>query len=88
MSEKKYIGGSCKAVPTQYGEMLNLSLKLSDMQAIVNEKGYVNMTVMKKKETDQYGNTHYVVENNYKKMTPESARDIHTSYNDTTDTPF
>ena len=67
MSEKKYIGWSSKAIQTQYGEILNLSLKLSDMQAIVNEKGYVSMTVMKKKELDQYGNTHYVVENNYKK---------------------
>lgn len=67
MSEKKYIGGSAKAVSTQYWEMLNISLKLSDMQAIVNEKGYVSMTVMKKKETDQWWNTHYVVENSYKK---------------------
>lgn len=66
MPEKKYIWGSAKAVTTQYGEMMNLSLKLSDMQAIVNGKGYVSMTVMKKKETDQYGNTHYVVENSYK----------------------
>lgn len=72
MSEKKYIWGSAKAVPTQYGEMMNLSLKLSDMQSIVNDKGYVNMTVIKKKETDQYGNTHYVVENNYKKATTNS----------------
>lgn len=67
MSDKKYIGGSAKAIQTQYGEMMGLSLKLEDMQAIVNEKGYVNMTVMKRKEPGQYGDTHYVVENTYQK---------------------
>ncbi len=67
MADKKYIGGSAKAITTQYGEMMNLSLKLEDMQAIVNEKGYVNMTVMKRKEPGQYGDTHYVVENDYQK---------------------
>ncbi len=67
MADKKYIGGSAKAIQTQYGEMMNLSLKLEDMQAIVNEKGYVNMTVMKRKEPGQYGDTHYVVENDYQK---------------------
>lgn len=54
MADKKYIGGSAKAVSTQYGEILNLSLKLADMQDIVNEKGYVNMTVLKRKEPGQY----------------------------------
>ncbi len=67
MADKKYIGGSAKAVSTQYGEILNLSLKLEDMQAIANEKGYVNMTVLKRKEPGQYGDTHYVVENDYQK---------------------
>lgn len=73
MSDKKYIGGSAKAVSTQYGEILNLSLKLEDMQAIANEKGYVNMTVLKRKEPGQYGDTHYVVENDYQKNREESS---------------
>jgi hypothetical protein len=38
MADKKYIGGSAKAIKTQYGEIMNISLKLEDMQAIVNEK--------------------------------------------------
>lgn len=46
---------------------MNLSLKLADMEKIVNDKGYVNMTVMKRKEPGQYGDTHYVVENDYQK---------------------
>ena len=68
MADKKYIGGSAKAVSTQYDEILNLSLKLEDMQAIANEKGYVNMTVLKRKEPGQYGDTHYVVENDIRKI--------------------
>lgn len=66
MSDKKYISGSARAVQTQHGEILNLSLRLADMQAIVNEKWYVNMSIMKRKEIGQYGDTHYVVENDYK----------------------
>lgn len=78
MSDKKYIGWTAKAVSTQYGEFINLSLKLSDMQAIVNEKGYVNMTVMKRKEVGQYWDTHYVVENDYqKKDLPPMNKSIH-----------
>ncbi len=67
MADKNYIGGSAKVVSTQYGEIINLSLKLEDMQKIVNEKGYVNMSIMKRKEPGQYGDTHYVVENDYNK---------------------
>jgi hypothetical protein len=65
MSEKKYIGGSAKAVQTQYGEIINLSLKLSDLQAIVNDRGYVSITIMKRREPGQYGDTHSVVVNEY-----------------------
>ena len=67
MADKNYIGGSAKVVSTQFGEIINLSLKLEDMQKIVNEKGYMNISVMKRKEPGQYGDTHYVVENDYQK---------------------
>ncbi len=84
MTEKKYIGWTAKAVSTQYGEMMNLSLKLEDMKAIVNEKGYVNMTVMKRKEVGKFWDTHYVVENNYKKewATQEKYPDSNVSISD------
>ena len=68
MSEKNYIGGSAKAVQTQYGEILNVSLRLADMQAIANEKWYVNMSILKRQSEWQYWDTHYVVENDYKKQ--------------------
>jgi hypothetical protein len=38
------------------------------------------MTVMKKKEVGQYGDTHYVVENDYKKKDlPPMNKSIHDS---------
>ena len=69
MPEKKYIGGSAKVVTTKFGEMMNLSLKLSDLQSIVDEKWYCNMTVSKRKEVWQYWDTHSVIENTWKKPT-------------------
>jgi len=77
MSDKKYISGSARAVQTQHWEIVNLSLKLSDMQSIVNDKWYVNMSIMKRKEVGQYGDTHYVVENDYKpKAKQEEAMQV------------
>jgi hypothetical protein len=35
---KNYIGGSARAVPTQYGEILNLSIKVEDLVKIQNAK--------------------------------------------------
>lgn len=85
MSDKKYIAGSCKQITTQYWEIMNLSLKLSDMQSISNEKWYVNMTVMQRKEVGKYGDTHYVVENDYKQKQKESqeiSKDIGKEWTD------
>lgn len=86
MSEKNYIGGSAKARQTQYGEILSLSLKLEDMQKIVNDRGYVNMTVLRRREPGQYGDTHYVVEDDYMKNRDMSAPD--TSSEPAIEAPF
>ena len=45
------------------------------MQAIVNDKGYVGMSIMAKKETDQWGNTHYALENSYKPKEQQESND-------------
>ena len=75
MTDKNYIGGSAKQVDTQYGWILNLSLKLEDLQAIVNPKGYVAISVMPRKEVGQYGDTHSVVENSYKPKEQQESND-------------
>ena len=59
---------SCKAINGQFGEFFNMSFNVEKLQAYVNEKGYVNMTMSKRKEPWQYGDTHYFTLNEW---TPE-----------------
>lgn len=68
---KTYIDGtSCKAVNGQFGEFFNMSFSLEKLQQYANEKGYVNMTMSKRRETGQYGDTHYFTLNDW---TPEGG---------------
>lgn len=69
---KTYIDGtSCKAVTGQFGEFFNISVNLEKLQQYANEKGYVNMTMSKRREPGQYGDTHYFTLNDWK---PEGER--------------
>lgn len=64
---KTYIEGtSCKAVTGQFGEFFNISINVEKLQQYANEKGYVNMTLSKRKEIGQYGDTHYFTLNEWK----------------------
>jgi len=68
---KTYIDGtSCKAINGQFGEFYNMSFNIEKLQQYANEKGYVNMTMSKRKEPGQYGDTHYFTLNEW---TPEWA---------------
>jgi hypothetical protein len=63
---KTYIDGtSCKAISGQFGEFFNISVNIEKLQAYANEKGYVNMTMSKRREPGQYGDTHYFTLNEY-----------------------
>lgn len=67
---KTYIDGtSCKAVNGQFGEFFNMSFNIEKLQQYANEKGYVNITMSKRKEPGQYGDTHYFTLNEW---TPEN----------------
>lgn len=64
---KTYIEGtSCKAVTGQFGEFFNISINVEKLQQYANEKGYVNLTLSKRKEIGQYGDTHYFTLNEWK----------------------
>lgn len=64
---KTYIDGtSCKAINGQFGEFFNMSFNLEKLQQYANEKGYVNMTMSKRREPGQYGDTHYFTLNDWK----------------------
>ena len=76
MEKKNYVGNGKKKEFTNGGSLINISLKYS--QLVPNEKGYVNLTVGGKKETDQYGNTHAVWVNDFK-PTNKNAGDVVTN---------
>lgn len=64
---KTYIdGASCKAINGQYGEFFNMSFNIEKLSQYANEKGYVNITMSKRKEPGQYGDTHYFTLNDWK----------------------
>ncbi len=63
--EKVYVWNG-KVRSSQYGEFYTLSLKLSELENYVNEKGYVSIVVNKRKTPDNYGNDLAVTINDYK----------------------
>lgn len=61
---------SCKAVNGQFGEFYNMSFNIEKLSQYANEKGYVNVTMSKRREVGQYGDTHYFTLNDWN---PENA---------------
>lgn len=62
---KNYVKGNGKRINTQYGEIINISLNLEDLQRLKQNKGYVKLTIVDRKEPDQYGNNLSIFENEY-----------------------
>jgi hypothetical protein len=42
-----------------------MSFNIEKLQQYANEKGYVNLTMSKRREVGQYGDTHYFTLNEY-----------------------
>ena len=64
---KTYIDWTtCKAINWQFGEFFNMSFNYEKLQQYVNDKGYINMTMSKRREVWQYGDTHYFTLNDWK----------------------
>lgn len=85
MADKVYIGGSIKEIGGQYGTFINCSLKLEDLQKIVNEKGYCNFVVSRRKEIGKFGDTHFATKNDY---TPSTTNSVPKKEIDIQDIPF
>ncbi len=63
---KTYIEwASCKAINWQFWEFFNMSFNIEKLQQYANEKWYVNLTMSKRREVGQYGDTHYFTLNEY-----------------------
>ena len=69
MAEKVYLKCRAKARTTQYGELLSIGVRVEDLVKFAkehgNDRGYLNLTVSKRKETGQYGDTHSVFLDTY-----------------------
>lgn len=67
MADKKFIEwSSCRAIEGEYGEFFNMSFNLEKLAQYTNEKGYLNITMSKRKEVWQYGDTHSFTLNEWK----------------------
>lgn len=75
MADKNFIKGNWKEITFEnWGSILNLNLRFEDLEKLPREKGYIRLTVWKRKEKDEYWNTHYIYENDYKKETTDEKK--------------
>jgi len=81
---KTYIDwASCKAINGQFGEFFNISFNYEKLAQYVNDKGYVNMVMSKRREVWQYGDTHYFTLNEYNPEANQNSNN--TSKNENSD---
>lgn len=68
---------SAKARDTQFGQIIKLGIKVDDFIAFarqhVNDRGYLNLDIMPRKEQGQYGDTHSVALDDYVKGSGQTA---------------
>jgi len=73
MSDKIYVAkSSAKEIEWQYGKFLNVSFNAEELFKHVNEKGYLNLVISKRKEVGPYWDTHSVTINSW---TPDNKKD-------------
>ena len=63
MSEKQYVGGA-KEINGNFGAFHKISFSQQDLELLMqnlNEKGYVNLAMNRRREPSQYGQTHSLV---------------------------
>jgi hypothetical protein len=95
MADKIYLRCSAKARQTQFGEVLNIGIKADDLaefcQQHTNARGYVNLTISKRRDIGQYGDTHSVYLDTYEPKTGTGAREVtarHSGPVEVDDIPF
>lgn len=74
MTNKTYINWTqIKEINWEFGSFFNMSVNIDKLKEYANDKGYVNMTISKRKEVGQYWDTHYAVLNEY---TPKPKEEL------------
>lgn len=94
MSNKTYINGLfIKSKQTTFGEVVSVSINaktlIEELNKHTNAKGYVNIDLLRRKEADKQGNTHYAVLNEWQPKADYKAPATPVSTtNDGDDLPF
>ena len=94
MSNKTYINGLfIKSKQTTFGEVVSVSINaktlIEELNKHTNAKGYVNIDLLRRKEADKNGNTHYAVLNEWQpkgEYKPDGAKPYTTE--DSENLPF
>lgn len=64
---RKYIKGSAKEpeFSRDRGDIINIDVYVPELEDFVNEAGYAKITIYRRREIDDYGNTHYMFQNEF-----------------------
>ena len=86
-SEKRFVTSSCREIEGQFWSFFNINISKEDFMKLPTDwSWFVKLTLSKKKEKDQWGNTHYLVLNTYEKKEKSDVREVLSSQDD--DLPF
>jgi hypothetical protein len=66
MSDKKFIGIVKEHKFQNGGSIIKLGIKAEDLRGLVNERGYINLVIAKKKEPLNDGKDYYCYVDDYK----------------------
>ena len=78
MADKTYINGLfIKSKETKFGEVVSVSINaktlIEELNKHTNAKGYVNIDLLRRKEADKNGNSHYAVLNEWQPKTEANS---------------
>jgi hypothetical protein len=93
MSDKTYINGLfIKVKETKFGEVVSVSINaktlIDELNKHTNAKGYVNIDLLRRKEADKQGNTHYAVLNEWQPKSDYKAPATSATTDDDGGVPF
>lgn len=89
---KTYVNGHCKAIATQFWEIINFEINPKDLEKLpANDRWFVRLQMMKRRNPGKYGETHYMILNTceWKKKEDDDNRDgVAEQHKQADDLPF
>lgn len=79
MSEKIYIGGAKEKVWQDGNSSFSISFSEKDLALLLankNERGYVNLKMVKRREPSKYGQTHSIVIDDWEPNAQQTANQV------------